>query len=157
MTTAVYPPEKDEGWAGAALEWANSQWDLTISTADLGLIHYTGLLARMARWQSRAVHIGGIGGVKTHPDARGRGYASEALDRAVEFFRESIAVDFGLLVCDDRLVEFYEGQGWHLYGGSLFTHQLGKRAKFTFNRVMVRDITTDAPTHGELDLQGPPW
>lgn len=128
-----------------------------ISTHDLGLIHYTGLLSREAVWQDNAVLIGGVGGVKTHPESRGRGYASLALSRAVEFFREPLAVDFGLLVCDDRLVDFYKGRQWRLFEGTLFTNQFGERAEFTFNRVMVRDITRDAPPRGELDLLGPPW
>ena len=52
-------------------------------------------------WNGRKVHIGGIGGVATRADSRRRGYASIALNAAVQTMREHEgATDFALLFCE---------------------------------------------------------
>ena len=127
-------------------------------TSDEGeLVSYTGIVVRNATHDRHPVRIGGIGGVKTHPDARRRGHAARGLQRSTAFFREHKAIDFALLVCDPGLIAYYSRFGWKEFGGTLFTAQSGKTVEFVFNRVMVLDVRSTAPLDGLIDLQGPPW
>ncbi len=157
LSRAVYPPEESAEWPGRHLEWAGSQWDIRVVADGGDLVSYTGVLVRSASHDGRPVQIGGIGGVKTHPTARGRGYAAMGMRRAVEFFLNDADVDFALLVCDPSLIEYYSRFGWKEFDGRLQTSQHGETVVFVFNRVMVLDVQAPAPTNGTIDLLGPPW
>ncbi len=121
------------------------------------LVSYAGVLVRDARSDGRAVRIGGIGGVRTHPEFRRRGLAALAMGRAVEFFRACGDVDFALIVCEPRLLRTYGRMGWREFTGELWTLQHGAGERFTFNRVMTHDVRGPAPVDGVIDLCGPPW
>ena len=90
------------------------------------------VVLRRARYNDCDVTIGGIGGVMTHPEYRGRGFATAAIDRCVDFFREQGDIDFGLLVCERDLIPFYEHLGWQLFSGEFFVTQCVERVKFDF-------------------------
>ena len=112
LSLAVYPPEVAAAWPGRAIEWASHQWGIIGWDGDGAAFCYVGAVLREARWNDRAVRVGGIGGVKTHPASRGRGFAATAIQRALDFFHEQGDVDFGLLVCEPGLVPFYERLAW---------------------------------------------
>jgi GNAT superfamily N-acetyltransferase len=123
-----------------------------------GVAHcHVGVILREARWNERAVKLGGIGGVKTHPASRGRGIATTAIQRALDFFREQGEVDFGLLVCESDLVPFYERLGWRKFPGELMVTQRQATVPFTFNLVMTTPLRLQESLVGKIDLLGPPW
>lgn len=125
---------------------------------ELGLVSYTGVVLRNAEHDGKPIYLGGIGGVKTHPAARGRGYAAAGLAHATDFFQtKRPPVDFALLVCNDSLLAYYLRLGWLEFQGDLLTKQRGDAKLFKFNSVMVRDVSATAPTTGRIDLLGPPW
>jgi hypothetical protein len=103
------------------------------------------------------VRVGGIGGVKTHPASRGRGFATAAIRRALDFFHEQGDVDFGVLVCEPGLVPFYERQGWRRFPGDLLVAQRQATVPFTFNLAMTTPVRLQEPLAGTIDLLGPPW
>src|SRR3954470_6123462 len=76
LSLAVYPPEVSAAWPGRAIEWAPHQWSVVGFDAEGAALCYVGAVLRAARWNDRAVKVGGIGGVKTHPAFRGRGFAT---------------------------------------------------------------------------------
>ncbi len=87
LSLAVYPPEVSAAWPGRAIEWAAHQWAVVGWDAEGAALCYVGVILRDARWGDRGVRVGGIGGVKTHPASRGRGLATSAIRRALDFFR----------------------------------------------------------------------
>jgi aminoglycoside 2'-N-acetyltransferase I len=103
------------------------------------------------------VKIGGIGGVKTHPEVRGRGFATAAIKRSVEFFQDQGDIDFGLLVCAPQHIPFYERIGWRVFPGDLLVTQHGVNGNFTFNTPMTFPIRLQSALSGTIDLLGPPW
>jgi GNAT superfamily N-acetyltransferase len=157
LSLAVYPPEVSEAWPGRAIEWAAHQWSVIGWGAQGDPLCYVGAVLRDARWNDRAVRVGGIGGVKTHPDFRGRGLATTAIRQVLDFFREQGNVDFGLLVCEPGLVPFYERLGWSRFSGELFVAQKQERVQFTFNLPMTTPVRLQDPLSGTIDLLGPPW
>jgi predicted GNAT family N-acyltransferase len=157
LTQSVYPPAEMANWPGRHLEWADSEWCIRVWGDDGELASYAGILLREVRHDGRPVLVGGIGGVKTHPAARRRGYAERGLRRAVDFFHENPAVGFALLVCEAHLIPYYVRLGWREFVGQLWVRQHGEAVIFTFNRVMTLGIKLEAPATGRIDLCGPPW
>ncbi|MGH8945087.1 MAG: GNAT family N-acetyltransferase [Acidimicrobiia bacterium] len=157
LSSAVYPPGEADSWPGRAIRWATPEWGVKVIDDEGRLICYAGLLMRNASHDGLPVRIGGVGGVKTHPLHRGAGHASAAMRQAQRFFAEDGEVDFGLLVCDDSLIPYYERLGWEVFVGDMLTEQPEGTVRFTFNRVMVLPVARPAPHRGVIDLKGPPW
>lgn len=157
LTEAVYPPDENGEWAGAKIEWARPDMGVRVVDSSGWLVSYVGVLTREGIYDGEPVMIGGIGGVKTHPDARGLGYAALGMEHATQWLLGQPEVDFGLLVCQDDLLGYYGNMGWKQFGGTLLTLQEGNTVEFTFNNVMTRDLAGEGPTEGVIDLLGPPW
>jgi GNAT superfamily N-acetyltransferase len=157
LALAVYPPEVSAAWPGRAIEWAAHLWAVVGWDAEGAALSYVGVILRDARWGDRPVRVGGIGGVKTHPASRGRGLATTAIRRALDFFHERGDVDFGLLVCEPGLVPFYERLGWRRFPGELLVAQRRATVPFTFNLTMTTPVRLEEPLAGTIDLLGPPW
>jgi GNAT superfamily N-acetyltransferase len=157
LALTVYPPEVAAVWPGRAIEWAPHQWRVVGWDAEGAALCYVGVVLRDARWDDRAVRVGGIGGVKTHPASRGRGFATAAIQRALDFFHGQGDVDFGLLVCEPGLVPFYERLGWRRFPGELLVIQRQATVPFTFNLPMTTPLRLHESLGGKIDLLGPPW
>jgi GNAT superfamily N-acetyltransferase len=157
LSDAVYPPEVAAAWPGRALEWASPEWGVVVRDAGGQALCHVGVVVRDARSDGRPVRVGGVGGVKTHPAARGRGYATAAIRRALDFLRDEAGAEFGLLVCEPGLVPFYERLGWQRFPGVLLVTQHGATVPFTFNLPMTTPVRSGAQPGGTIDLLGPPW
>src|SRR6187551_2506204 len=87
---AVWPADVVEKLPWGHVKWANADLRVLIDAPQEsggGLACHVGIYFRDAIWDGRKVQIGGIGGVATHPDSRRQGYASMALDAAVQTMR----------------------------------------------------------------------
>jgi GNAT superfamily N-acetyltransferase len=157
LAVAVYPPEVAAAWPGRTIEWAAHQWAGVGWDAEGAARCYVGVVLRDARWNDRAVRVGGVGGVKTHPEFRRRGLAGAAVRRALDLFHAQGDVDFGLLVCEPGLVRFYERLGWRPFPGDLFVTQRQATVPFTLNQAMTAPVRVQDPITGVIDLMGPPW
>ncbi|HEU4321467.1 MAG TPA: GNAT family N-acetyltransferase [Acidimicrobiia bacterium] len=154
LKSLVYP-DPPESYPESAREWSPPQWGVFVRDGPT-LVSYTGVVIREVALDGREVLVGGIGGVATHPDHRGRGYAPLGMSRALDFM-VSRGVVFALLVCHQELVSYYESLGWKPFGGITINTQHGRLEVFDFNEVMVGDVTGAAPALGTIDLLGPAW
>jgi aminoglycoside 2'-N-acetyltransferase I len=157
LSAAVYPPEVLRTSPGRFLEWASAQSSVLAWTAEQELVAHVGMLVRSGMLDGSPVRIGGIGGVKTHPHARGQGYASAALRSAAQALRDRHQVAFSLLVCQAHLLPFYQKLGWLPFAGRLMVEQPGGSIEFTVNHPMVLPGLQPAPRQGVIDLAGLPW
>lgn len=157
LSAAVYPPAEAAAWPGRHLEWSPAEWQLRVRTTEGRLAAAMGIVRREAELNGQPVTVGGIGGVMTHPDFRRQGHAGAAVRHAMEFFRDTCAADFGLLVCEPRLIVWYCSLGWQEFTGELWVLQFGSPAIFTFNRVLTCPVRGPAPLAGTIHLNGPPW
>ncbi|UZE48955.1 GNAT family N-acetyltransferase [Rhodopseudomonas sp. P2A-2r] len=124
--------------------------------SDEQLVCHVGIFRRDVTWNGRKLRAGGIGGVATHPDFRGRGLASVALNAAVQTLKDERATDFALLFCDPHNEAFYASRGWKRFMGEVWAEQPGGRVRFDAMLPMVFYLKR-APHEGEIDLCGLPW
>ena len=156
LRQAVYPPEVLASLPGNRFTWASPQWSIFIWDNDQ-LVSRVGLLQREILSNGQKKSIGGIGGVATHPESQGKGYASLAMRAASDVMNTKWDVAFALLFCRPHLVPFYERLGWKPFAGNVFVEQPEGRLEFSANGAMVLDIKEQSPLDGTLDLCGLPW
>jgi GNAT superfamily N-acetyltransferase len=117
LMQAVWPREAIEKLPWGHIKWAHADLRVLIDApedaAQSGLACHVGIYFRTATWDGRKVEIGGIGGVSTRPDCRGRGYATLALNAAIRTLRDHEAVRFAMLFCEPHNEAFYQARGWH--------------------------------------------
>ena len=157
LTAAVYPPEVVARAPGRHVKWAPADLSVLVSTLEGELVSHVGIVVRAGALDGKAVKIGGVGSVKTHPRAEGRGYASAGLRRAAAVLHDDHRVAFSLLVCQEPLLPFYNRLGWLAFSGRLVVEQPAGRVVFTINRPMVLPGYRPAPLDGVIDLNGLPW
>ena len=114
------------------VKWAHADLRVLIDAPQDGggLACHVGIYFRTVTWNGRKVHVGGIGGVATREDCRGRGYASLALNAAVQTMRDHEAVKFAMLFCEPHNFAFYQARGWHPFTGEIYAEQPEGRVRF---------------------------
>jgi len=153
----VWPQAEMDKLSWGHVTWAEADLRVLIETDDGTLACHTGIFFRTVTWNGQKVHITGIGGVATHPDHRRRGYASIAIEAAVQTMRDHDAAQFALLFCEPRNFEFYQSRGWQPFTGDIYAEQPEGRIRFQVMAPFVLDLKRRAPTLGTLDLCGLPW
>lgn len=155
LSNAVYPPNPNA--PVNPIQWAATTWSVLIWNDARDLVSHVGLLARHGTVNNSPVLIGGIGGVKTDPNARRRGFARAGIEQAITFLRAEHAVDFSLLVCREELLPYYSRLGWLHFAGELLVEQPSGSEQFIFNQPMVYAGNGEPPQSGVIDLCGMPW
>src|SRR5919109_4340977 len=156
LTAAVYPPEVVAVSPGRHVQWAPPDYSVLVFTPEGELVSHVGLVVRLGTLDGAAVTIGGVGGVKTHPRAQGRGYASAGLRRAAAALHDDHRVAFSVLVCQEHLLSFYTRLGWLTFSGCLLVEQPTGPTVFTINCPMVFAGQSALPQDGLIDLRGLP-
>ncbi len=157
VLNAVWPPAEMARLSWGHVKWAHADLRVLIEADDGVPVCHVGIYFRTVIWNGQKVHIGGIGGVATHPDHRGRGYASVALNAAAHTMRDHDAAQFALLFCEPHNFEFYRARGWQRFDGTVYAEQPEGRIRFEVMAPFVLDLKRRAPTLGTLDLCGLPW
>jgi aminoglycoside 2'-N-acetyltransferase I len=153
---AVWPAEAVAKLSWAQVEWAHADLRVLIEVPSNNLVCHVGIYFRMATWNGRKLHVGGIGGVMTHPDYRGHGYASVAVNAAVQSMKDREDVQFALLFCEPHNFAFYQSRGWHPFTGEIYCEQPAGRVRFETMSPFVFDLKR-GPREGVIDLCGLPW
>jgi aminoglycoside 2'-N-acetyltransferase I len=154
---AVWPPQVVAKLPWADIVFADADLRVLVQVEGEGLLCHVGIFRREAKWNGRRVHLGGIGGVATRPDARRRGYASIALNAALQTLKDEGATDFALLFCEPGNVPFYVERGWQPFEGEIYADQPKRRGRFDAIAPFVFDLKRRAPRQGTIDLCGLPW
>src|SRR5579863_2341872 len=154
LLDAVWPEEVVEKLPWGLVEWAHADLRVLIEAPEGGLACHVGIYFRTVTWNGRRLHIGGIGGVATHPDCRRLGYASIALNAAAQTMRDHDVAQFALLFCEPHNFEFYRSRGWHPFAGEIYAEQPGGKIRFEVMTPFVFDLKRHAPRQGTMDLCG---
>jgi aminoglycoside 2'-N-acetyltransferase I len=152
----VWPRDVVEKLPWGDIKWANADLRVLIEAPSGGVACHAGIHFRTVVWNDRKVHIGGIGAVLTRPDCRRLGYASVALNAAIQTMRDQETVRFALLFCEPHNFAFYQSRGWHPFTGEIYAEQPGGKVRFEAMAPFVFDFGR-APRQGIIDLCGLPW
>ena len=153
---AVWPPHVVAKLPWAGIVFAHADLRVLVQAEPEGVVCHVGIYRREVTWNGRKLRCGGIGGVATSGDFRRRGYASIALNAAVQTLKDEGATDFGLLFCEPHNAPFYMGRGWKPFDGEIFVEQPEGRVRFDAMAPYVYGIKR-APLRGVIDLCGLPW
>jgi aminoglycoside 2'-N-acetyltransferase I len=153
---AVWPPDVVAKLPWAGIAFAHADLRVLVQAEPEGVVCHVGIYRREVTWNGRKLRCGGIGGVATSEEFRRRGYASIALNAAVQTLKDEGATDFGLLFCEPHNAPFYMARGWKPFDGEIYAEQPEGRVRFDAIAPYVCDIRR-APLRGEIDLCGLPW
>ena len=156
LFAAVWPPQVVEKLPWAGIVFAHAELRVLVQDESGAVVCHVGLYRREAKWNGRGVRIGGIGGVLTRADSRGRGYASIALNAAVQTLKDEGSIDFAMLFCAPNTAPFYAARGWKPFEGDIDCDQPGGRVRFEATAPYVYRIRRE-PLQGTIDLCGLPW
>ncbi len=119
-------------------------------------VSHAAVLRHHARANGSAVLIGGIGGVVTVPEAQRRGYAAMVVRHAINVLRDRWAVDFALLFCVDRMVDYYQRLGFREVRCEVLIDQPAGKAPCPFH-VMTLPFNPQVEVIDSLSLGSAPW
>ena len=157
LFNAVWPPEVVAKLPWAGIVFAHADLRVLVEAEAEGVVCHVGIYRREVTWNGRKLRAGGIGGVMTREDQRRRGYASVALNAAVQTLKDEGATDFALLFCEPHNAPFYVGRGWKPFDGEIFCQQPHQgRVRFEAIAPYVYHLKRAPPT-GIIDLCGLPW
>jgi predicted acetyltransferase len=148
VTSSMYAYQIGTKWAGA--DWTVMVWEDEDMVSNVHIIERTALVG------GQPVRLGGIGNVATKVEWRKRGYAAAALRVAQEFLSDPLKVEFGLMMCIERMVPYYEKLGWKMVAKSILMEQPEGKRGLSYP-VMVLPITRNDWPQGMIDLCGLPW
>ncbi len=153
---AVWPPHVREKLSWGHIVFAHADLRVLVQAESDGVVCHVGIYRREITWNGRKFRAGGIGGVVTRAAARRRGYASIALNAAIQTLKDEGATDFGLLFCEPHNAPFYMARGWKPFDGEVWCEQPQGRVRFEAIAPYVYHIKRAPPT-GVIDLCGLPW
>jgi aminoglycoside 2'-N-acetyltransferase I len=153
---AVWPPDVVATLPWGRFAFAYPEWRVLVSADPEGVVSHVGIQRREVTWNGRKMRAGGIGGVLTREDKRRQGYASIALNAAIQTLKDEGATDFALLFCEPHNAPFYVGRGWMPFDGEIYCDQPEGRFRFQATAPYVYKLKR-APLGGVIDLCGQPW
>jgi aminoglycoside 2'-N-acetyltransferase I len=157
LLAAVWPPEVVERLAWAGVVFAHADLRVLIQDETGDVVSHVGIYRREVQWNGRKVRAGGIGGVATRADQRRRGYASIALNAAIQTLKDEGSTDFAMLFCEAKNAPFYMARGFKPFAGEIYCEQPPQgRVRFEAIAPYVHDIRR-APRQGTIDLCGLAW
>lgn len=159
LARAVYGPPEERDDPFAPFDWAMPETSIVVRREGRHeLLAHAGILSRTCLHNGDDVRVGGLLEVKTHPEVRGQRLGKAVVQRATALLRDDQTIDFGLLVCLEPLLKYYEPLGWVEFSGDLWVAQPDGPLRFNdVSRVMVLPARKPAPAGGVIDLCGRPW
>jgi len=156
LYNAVWPPEIVKTLPWADIVFAHAELRVLVQNEAEDVVCHVGIYRREVKWNGRKMRAGGIGGVLTREDSRRKGYASIALNAAVQTLKDEGATDFALLFCEPHNAPFYTERGFKPFDGEIWCEQPTGRVRFDAIAPYVHELKR-APLRGTIDLCGLPW
>ena len=137
------------------LKWRKKEYSILVYNNN-DLMSHIGLLNHSINLPNETLIIGGVGSVITIPEAQGQGYATAGLKYSVDYIKEKYKADFGILVCNQELVPFYEKLGWKLLPPPIYFDQPEGKIKSQLEVMYLK--TGDKEWNNEVNyFESFPW
>jgi aminoglycoside 2'-N-acetyltransferase I len=137
------------------LEWRRTEKHVLVYERSEMACH-VGLLKHTVEVGLEHLEVGGIGGVLTRREFRGRGYARIAIAAAQEFAQEQWGVNFLVLFCRPALEAWYQLLGWSKISEAVWVDQ--EKTSLVMPLVtMVKPLGAARWPCGAVWLKSLPW
>jgi GNAT superfamily N-acetyltransferase len=143
--------------AASSYTWAAPTWSVLVE-ADGRVVAHAGILYRVIQVGQLRVPVGGLAGVMTLHDWRGRGYARAALAHATAFVAMQLWARFAVVICPREDTAFYEHLGWRVAEAPISCEQPGGQVTLEGEVVLSLACQGEADwPGGPINLMGTPW
>ena len=119
----------DRQFGHIPIEWAPPEWYVTARFDD-HLVGRLSVVRRTVRAGDQLIEVGGVAGVTTLPELRGRGIARALMERTAALIADDLGRAFGLLLCQAEVAPVYARAGWTKVAGPT-SFQQSKGARLT--------------------------
>jgi aminoglycoside 2'-N-acetyltransferase I len=137
------------------MSYAKTDWNVLVFLGDV-LASNVDIVERTVTVGGLPLRLGGIGGVATLPEYRGRGLASRAMSAAVKSMKDELGFEYGLLITGSRRQTFYEGMGWQVISEPVYFDQPSGKIKNEGITMSLAMAGKSWPP-GVVDFCGLPW
>jgi len=119
-------------------------------------VSFAAVISREMQFDDVDVLVGGFKGLLTPKPHQGKGFASRALREAERVIFDELGADVGVLLCFDRLLNFYENRGWERLRCPVTITQSGGTILWPYETMaLYRSNALRNPDR--VDLCGPPF
>ena len=153
---AVWPSDVVEKLPWAGIVFAHAELRVLVQAEPEGLVCHVGIYRREVKWNGRRMRAGGVGGVLTRENCRRKGYASIALNAAIQTLKDEGSIDFALSFCEPHNAPFYTDRGCKPFDGQIYAEQPQGPVRFEAMAPYLYELRR-APRQGTIDLCGLPW
>jgi len=137
------------------IQWSTPDWH-TLLPSRSEYVSRAGIVIRSIDVGHRSLAVAGICEVATKSEHRGSGLASQVLRHAAGFIRDELALPFGLLLCEEEMIPFFERFGWQWIDESPVCALPDVEGELSQLRCMVLECTDAAWPAGPIHLRGLP-
>jgi len=135
-------------------EWTKADWTI-IYYHNSEIVSFYNIVQRNIIIDKNKVKIAGINNVITPEKFRGNGYASKMLRETEYFIFDDLNSKYGLLLCSDELIPFYERLNWYKVDCPVhFTQSDGEKV-WGANTMLLTKAKKIFPK--QIHLNGLPW
>ncbi|MDZ4328379.1 MAG: GNAT family N-acetyltransferase [Pseudomonas sp.] len=135
--------------------WATPDWSFLGIESQDQLACFYNLVERVIEFDNQPVKVVGLNNLVTAPGYKRRGLASKLLsDTETKWFSE-LSASYGLLLCADSLVPFYQRLGWQRVASEVHCEQHQRDCVWAGECMVLRAREAIHPT--VIDLCGLPW
>lgn len=135
--------------------WATPDWSF-LGTQGQDLACFYNLVERVVRFDDRPVEVVGLNNLVTAPGYKRRGLASQLLAGTEAQWFSALGARYGLLLCAEHLIAFYQKLGWQRVSSEVRFMQGGRECVWTAE-CMVLSPAREATDPAAIDLRGLPW
>ena len=137
--------------------WSAPSWSMLVKEGG-HIVAHVGVVYRVIQVGNLRVPVGGICGVMTLKDWRGRGYARAALAKATAFVALQLWAPFAVVISPTEDTAFYEHVGWRVAEAPIQCEQ--PTGRVTLEREVALWLACQGDAHwpsGSINLGGTPW
>ena len=135
-------------------QWASFDWYVSAETRGR-TVSIAGVVDREGAVGGVPSRLGLLGGVFTRREYQHRGLASEVVRRSTALMTDQLRCDFGVLICSDDVVPFYERLGWKRVSNLMTFRRFGE-TEVIRGKIMVYECAGRPLPAGTIDVKGLP-
>ncbi len=136
--------------------WAKPDWVVLLDGQE-EIVTFCHVVEREVTLDGKNYKIAGINNVITPKTHRGKGYSSRVLREIAPLLFDKLGADYGLLLCADGLVPFYDRFGWYTVTSRLVYDQPQGREVYNSTIMLLARESHPKIYPGTIDLNGLPW